>query len=81
MTQSRARSSHPGVIVPLGERVVNLVVDPQEAATLPAVILSARAMCDLELLAVGAFSSLDWFLGRVDYHRVLKEMRLADGTL
>jgi sulfate adenylyltransferase len=88
MIQSRARPSHPGVDVPPGERVVDLIVDPQEAqglsqeaATLPAVILSARSMCDLELLAVGAFSPLDRFLGRVDYHRVLEEMRLADGTL
>lgn len=88
MIQPRARSSRPGVIAPLGERVVDLVVDPQEAqrlsreaASLPAVILSARAMCDLELLAVGAFSPLDQFLRRADYHRVLEEMRLTDGTL
>ena len=38
-------------------------------------------MCDLELLATGAFSPLDRFLGRLDYQRVLGEMRLADGHL
>ena len=83
-----ARSVPHGVISPLGVRLVDLVVDRQdaeqllrEAATLPSVILSARAMCDLELLAVGAFSPLDRFLGRADYERVLGDMRLADGTL
>lgn len=38
-------------------------------------------MCDLELLAVGAFSPLDRFMGRADYESVLANMRLANGTL
>lgn len=87
MIQPLARTSRLDVIAPPVERAVDLVVDPQEtqelwreAATLPSVILSARAMCDLELLAVGGFSPLDRFMGRADYHRVLEEMRLADGT-
>jgi sulfate adenylyltransferase len=33
------------------------------------------------LLAIGAFSPLDRFMGTADYRRVLSEMRLADGTL
>ena len=37
--------------------------------------------CDLELLATGAFSPLDRFLGQRDYERVLSEMRLGNGTL
>ncbi len=51
------------------------------AATLPSLQLSDRAVCDLELLATGAFSPLDRFLGRADYERVVAELRLADGTL
>src|SRR6185436_18913871 len=43
--------------------------------------LSDRSLCDLELLAIGAFSPLSRFLNRADYERVLGEMRLADGTL
>ena len=53
----------------------------EEAGRLPSVQLSDRSVHDLELLATGAFSPLDRFLGKADYERVLGEMRLADGTL
>src|SRR5436305_1490208 len=43
--------------------------------------LDERGLCDLELLAVGAFSPLKGFLGQQDYERVVAEQRLADGTL
>ena len=43
--------------------------------------LDERGLCDLELLAIGAFSPLKGFLGRADYERVVAEARLADGTL
>ena len=68
--------------------LVDLMVDPvnlpeelERAKTLAPVRLSERAICDLELLAVGAFSPLDRFLGRADYERVCAEMRLANGQL
>ncbi|HEV3468432.1 MAG TPA: bifunctional sulfate adenylyltransferase/adenylylsulfate kinase [Pyrinomonadaceae bacterium] len=51
------------------------------AAALPRLQLTPRNVCDLELLATGAFSPLSRFMGRADYVRVLEEMRLADGTL
>src|SRR5262249_24623999 len=47
------------------------------ANTLPSLQLSERAICDLELLATGAFSPLDRFMGQEDYRSVLDEMRLA----
>ena len=49
------------------------------ASRLPSLQLSERAVCDLELLATGAFSPLDRFMGREDHQRVLDEMRLASG--
>jgi sulfate adenylyltransferase len=52
-----------------------------EAARLPSIQVSDRVVCDLELLASGAFSPLDRFMGRADYLRVLEEMRLADGAV
>lgn len=51
------------------------------AKTLPTVHLSERAICDLELLAVGAFSPLDRFMRKHDYEHVVAEMRLNDGHL
>jgi sulfate adenylyltransferase len=43
--------------------------------------LDERAICDLELLSVGGFSPLTTFMGKADYDRVVREQRLADGTL
>ncbi|HLB48242.1 MAG TPA: hypothetical protein VJL59_14645, partial [Anaerolineales bacterium] len=76
------------LIPPYGGKLVNLVVDGEErealirkASSLPSIQLSARSMCDLELMATGAFSPVDRFMAKADYDRVLAEMRLADGTL
>jgi sulfate adenylyltransferase len=73
---------------PYGGRLVNLLVDDARAAEMKAtakdyasLTLDERALCDLELLAVGGFSPLAGFLGKADYDRVVAEMRLADGTL
>lgn len=76
------------LITPYGGALVNLVKTGDErrelmaeASHLPSIQISPRSLCDLELLATGAFSPLDRFLRRADYERVLDEMRLADGTL
>ena len=76
------------LIAPYGGRLVDLHVPATEApalraeaARLPSLQLSDRAVCDLELLASGAFSPLDRFMGRADHDRVVGEMRRADGTL
>src|SRR5437762_936738 len=53
----------------------------RQAATLPRIALSSRQLADLELLAVGAASPLRGFLGRADYERVVRELRLADGAV
>jgi sulfate adenylyltransferase len=76
------------MISPYGGELVQLLVPADElpdwrdyAGSLPALQLSERAMCDLELLATGAFAPLDRFMGRRDHQRVLDEMRLADGHI
>jgi sulfate adenylyltransferase len=76
------------LITPYGGKLVNLVVDEEErqellerSNRLPSIRISARALCDLELLATGAFSPLDRFMGKADYERVLTEMRLDNGVL
>jgi sulfate adenylyltransferase len=43
--------------------------------------LTARQICDLELLLSGGFSPLRGFLTRPDYEGVCHNMRLANGTL
>ncbi len=49
------------------------------AGRLPSLQLSERSVCDLEMLAIGAFTPLDRFMGQQDYERVLSEMRLSSG--
>ncbi len=80
------RGAWAGLIPPCGGALVDLLVPPEEveplkahASRLPSLQLSERAVCDLELLATGAFSPLDRFMDREDHARVLDEMRLADG--
>jgi len=80
--------SNNKLITPYGGKLVNLMVSNEErqelierSKRLPSVQISARALCDLELLATGAFSPLDRFMKKADYERVLTEMRLTDGTL
>lgn len=77
-----------GLIPPYGGELVNLLVSSEErdelkayASHLPSLKLTERQICDLEMLAVGAFSPLAGFMGQADYQCVLDEMRLADGTL
>ncbi|MEA3340615.1 MAG: bifunctional sulfate adenylyltransferase/adenylylsulfate kinase [Chloroflexota bacterium] len=76
------------LIPPYGGELVDLLVSPEELARLkgyanklPSIQLSTRAVCDLELLAVGAFSPLDRFMGKKNYQRVLDEMRLTNDHL
>ena len=52
-----------------------------EAADLVSWDLTPRQICDLELLMNGGFSPLKGFLTEADYDSVVKDMRLADGTL
>ncbi len=68
--------------------LINLLVVAEEsgeltayAKSLPTVQLSERSICDLELLATGAFSPLDRFMGSDQYQSVVQEMRLATGRL
>ena len=52
-----------------------------EAAELPSWDLTARQVCDLELLMNGGFNPLKGFLSEADYDGVVENMRTADGAL
>lgn len=76
------------LIAPHGGTLVNLMAGPERWVELRAESrnwlsweLTARQLCDLELLLNGGFSPLVGFLKRADYDSVCKAMRLADGTL
>jgi sulfate adenylyltransferase len=86
--EQEIRNDTSVLISPYKGNLVNLLVDGEERARLLeeatklfSIKISPRALCDLELLATGAFSPLDRFMGHEDYQRVLAEMRLSDGTL
>jgi sulfate adenylyltransferase len=75
------------MIEPYGGSLVDLLVADEgeradllrRAAAARRLTLSSRALCDLELLAVGAFSPLRTFMGEADYRRCLSDLRLEDG--
>jgi sulfate adenylyltransferase len=88
LREKGADIARPALIEPYGGRLVSLITPDTEleealrkTEPLPRLQLTARSVCDLELLATGGFSPLDRFMGCADYERVLEEMRLADGTL
>ena len=81
-------TNHVDLIEPYGGRLIDLLVDDDDVAELkayaghlPSIQLTDRALCDLELLAIGAFSPLDRFMSLADYQRVLDEMRLSNGAV
>ncbi|AVZ31615.1 sulfate adenylyltransferase [Nodularia spumigena] len=79
-------SQHQDAIAPHGGQLVNRIATPEQKAEflskadfLPRVQLDARAVSDLEMIAIGGFSPLTGFMNQSDYTRVVKEMRLANG--
>ncbi len=76
------------LIAPHGGKLVQLQVPDERVAELkshskewPSWDLTARQLCDLELLLSGGFSPLSGFMNRADYEGVCHSMRLACGQL
>ena len=76
------------LIPPHGDRLVDLLTTPERARQLHEASrdwlswdLSARQLCDLELLLNGGFSPLEGFMSRADYESVCSRMRLANDIL
>jgi sulfate adenylyltransferase len=64
---------HGGTLVDrTGER-------PDDLETLEPIELTSRELSDLDMLASGALSPLEGFMGRADYERVVEEMHLENG--
>jgi sulfate adenylyltransferase len=83
------RSMPPDQLIrPHGGRLINRLVDAadasavaKEAAGLPVITLRPAQCCDLEMIAIGAFSPLTGFARRADFESICRSMRLADGTV
>ena len=73
----------PDLVPPHGGKLVPLLArrSQREEGTLPEVKLNSREMSDLIMLAMGAFSPLQGFMGKEDYQKVVKEMRLKSGLI
>src|SRR5215468_8572460 len=80
--------SHGHLITPHGGELVDLILDPANAAELkarskdfPSWDLTSRQIRDLELLLSAGFSPLRRFMSRDEYERVCGEMRLSNGLV
>jgi len=76
--------SQPPIHAPIPELYVSYESAQKlkvEAAHLPSWDLTARQICDLELLMNGGFNPLKGFMSEEDYNGVVDNMRLSDGAL
>jgi sulfate adenylyltransferase len=62
-----------------GELVDRTGERPGDLDSLAVVVLTSREVSDLVMIASGALSPLEGFMGSEDYERVVEEMRLASG--
>lgn len=75
-------------IAPHGGQLVNRIATPEKreellskADFLPKVQLDERAVSDLEMIAIGAFSPITGFMEQADYQSVVDNMRLSNGVV
>ncbi|GFP22196.1 sulfate adenylyltransferase, partial [Candidatus Hakubella thermalkaliphila] len=73
-------------ITPHGGNLINREIAGDEKAHLDQMVkglqkirLDSRQISDVEMIAVGAFSPLEGFIRKEDYHSILHNMRLKDG--
>jgi len=76
------------LIAPHGGTLIDRFVEAEKAAeltasaaSLPVITLSAKQACDLEMLAIGAFSPLTGFVGSADFKSICTDTRLLEGIV
>ena len=68
------------LIAPHGGALVDRTgTRPPDLDSLEALTITSREASDLDMLASGALSPLEGFMGSEDYERVVEEMRLGNG--
>ena len=75
-------------ISPHGGNLVNCFAESskvnslrEEAKKLISINVSKRVLCDLEMIAIGAFSPLKGFTGKKDHISIVQNMRLENGLI
>jgi len=79
--QSKLVPPHGGTLKPLILEGEELEQEREKAKSLPSVRLTSRETSDLIMMAIGAFSPLEGFMGKEDYQGVVDNMHMVDGTL
>lgn len=76
------------MIKPHGGKLINKILSEKDKKILKEKIfilksikLNKRQISDLEMIATGAFSPLEGFMGREDYENVLHNMKLCNGLV
>ena len=74
------------IITPHGGSLINCFADNpsellKEAKGFTSITVTKRVLCDLEMLAIGAFSPLKGFVHKKDYDSIVEKMRLANGLI
>ncbi|MEO0224753.1 MAG: sulfate adenylyltransferase [candidate division WOR-3 bacterium] len=71
------------MIKPHGGNLINRVVkeEKDKIVCVKSIKLNKRQLSDLEMIATGAFSPLEGFMGKEDYLNVLHNMRLSNGLV
>lgn len=71
------------MIEPHGGKLVNRIVQRSAFSIqrLKKIYLNSKEISDLEMIAIGAFSPLEGFVGKKDYESILNNSRLSDGTV
>jgi sulfate adenylyltransferase len=74
------------LIRPHGGKLINRTLEGRDleqsldrAEKLPRLKLNSRQLSDVELIAIGAFSPLTGFMGKIDYDNVVDNQRLENG--
>lgn len=74
--------------IPHGGVLVNCFVQSEElnelnkkSSGLESLVVSKRVLCDIEMIAIGAFSPLCGFTGKGDHKTIVENMRLKNGLV
>ena len=88
MSTAAEQNTAVQLIPPHGGKLVNRLVDEPAKARLLAevkglakLVLNVQQQCDVEMIAIGAFSPLEGFMGAKDYKSVCECMQLAGSKI